>query len=56
MDELIKTIITNAPNFIGFLAAVVILYRQNAQLLNLVEKLSLECSDAKPAVQQEETD
>lgn len=56
MDELIKTIILNAPNFIGFLAAVIILYRQNAQLLNLVEKLSLECQETRPAIQQEETD
>jgi hypothetical protein len=57
MDELLKTLILQAPNFIGFVALAVVLSRmiekQTAMIERLIEKL--ECDDGV-AIGQKETD
>jgi phosphoribosylamine-glycine ligase len=43
MDELMKQVIANIPNFLGFVYAVVVMREQNNRLLELLAR----CYDEK---------
>lgn len=42
VDELVKTMILQLPNFVGLVAAIVVLWRNNERLLVIIERNCLQ--------------
>ncbi len=45
MDELLKSVITGMPSFIGLVLAVIVLREQNQRLLAMIERMVQACEE-----------